>query len=397
LDTTLIAGCLDKILKEYPSADAHLAIMIQLNQAEWGKTDISSSVLDYYQTLKAETELRGFVGMIEITPGGPVKVDYKILAGWLWDRARLSNSDSALVDLTRYLNAEEIDCETTLALSGVTIDAIYELGRGISLLPYALLRDCSEKQSVWERSIMSAPLHVPEAGLIRRVNMHRKRIGPEDLLSAFQEFSIKQNENDLSDALLCLTLIGPSSPMIVAGWTSYPEWFPKWGASMTLPAFDGLPSSLNCSQDACDEARRLFEAFIAIQGNAKKRLRIAIQRLHRAIRFRTGVDAAIDLGIALEALFLGDMPDDRGELKFRLRIKAARFLADTEEERKILFDLVGTLYDLRSRAVHTGSIDSEASGRPVQEVLNEGYSLTAKALRKLVLNNEPKWSSILLG
>ncbi len=91
------------------------------------------------------------------------------------------------------------------------------------------------------------------------------------------------------------------------------------------------------------------------------------------------------------------MPNDRGELKFRLRIKAARFLADTEEERQKLFDLVGNLYDLRSRAVHTGSIDSEASGRPVQEILNEGYSLTAKALRKIVLNSEPQWISILLG
>jgi hypothetical protein len=122
-----------------------------------------------------------------------------------------------------------------------------------------------------------------------------------------------------------------------------------------------------------------------------------MQRLNRAMRRVVPVDASIDLGIALEALFLAAMPDDRGEITFRLKTRAARFLAIDEADRRNVSILVGDLYSMRSSAVHTGAVGSMIRGRPVQEILEEGYSLTADTIRRFITHGEPNWNTVMFG
>ena len=121
-----------------------------------------------------------------------------------------------------------------------------------------------------------------------------------------------------------------------------------------------------------------------------------MDRLNRAMRRTTPVDSFIDLGIALESLYLADMDDDRGELTFRLRVRAARFLRMATEDRGTVFDIVRDIYGARSAAVHTGKVDTTVRGRPIQELLQDGYSLTADTLRRFILCGEPDWKNIIL-
>ncbi len=93
----------------------------------------------------------------------------------------------------------------------------------------------------------------------------------------------------------------------------------------------------------------------------KDAVRLPMQRLSLAMRRLTNVDSAIDLGIALESIFLNDLQDDRGELTFRLRIRVTRWMEDDVSKRPNLYQLVGDLYTLRSRAAHSGSSHLRAS------------------------------------
>lgn len=397
MDRKRLSAALDEAIIAYPSMDAHLTIMLQLHQAESDAPNTDQRILDLFQALRVENELREFDGMMQIIPGGATRLDYKILAGWLIRRARSLSADKALDNLEKYLKAEEIPCESTLALAGLAPEAICELGGGISVVPWDSLRDCSEKQSVWERCVMAAPFHLPQGGLIRRFTIPKRHISPEEFQANIQAYMGNQDENDLNDALMCLALVGPSAPHIVAAWISLPEWVPKIGGAMTLPTLEGFSAVRAYSPDCCAKAQELFGAYCKLNAGLRTRLRLVMQRLNRAMRRVVPVDASIDLGIALEGLFLADMPDERGEMTFRLKTRAARFLAATEEDRKSVFVLVGDLYGMRSSAVHTGAVAQTIRGRPVQAILEEGYSLTADAIRRFITHGEPNWNTVIFG
>jgi hypothetical protein len=119
-----------------------------------------------------------------------------------------------------------------------------------------------------------------------------------------------------------------------------------------------------------------------------------MERLNSAMRRPSLVDSAIDLGIALESIFL---PDGRGALTFRLRVRAARWLGSTPEERKRLSVMVGDLYAVRSKAVHEGRVPDVIHERTTRELLEEGYELTARALVALISKGDPDWDEVMYG
>ena len=116
-----------------------------------------------------------------------------------------------------------------------------------------------------------------------------------------------------------------------------------------------------------------------------------MERLNSAMRRKTSVDSAIDLGIALESVFLSGQ---RGGLTFTLRVRVARWLGSTPEERRRLGEVAGDLYGVRSKAVHEGHVPVTVRGRPTAELLEEGYKITATAIAKLIGSGQPDWDAI---
>jgi hypothetical protein len=107
-------------------------------------------------------------------------------------------------------------------------------------------------------------------------------------------------------------------------------------------------------------------------------------------------DRAIDVGIALEALFLSDVEDDRAELGFRLGLRAARLLGRGREAREDIFNKIQELYQLRSSAVHTGTLSAKKRGMRPDDVIAAGCELLAQAARKLIQLGRPNWRQIVL-
>ncbi len=90
---------------------------------------------------------------------------------------------------------------------------------------------------------------------------------------------------------------------------------------------------------------------------------ICIRRFNRAMERLSLEDSIVDHVIAAEALFLRDSgdPGDRGELRFRLALRASAFLNSIGRPRRATFKFMKRAYDLRSEIAHGGNAPQEVS------------------------------------
>ncbi len=397
MDKERIRIVLEEALAGAPSDDApNYRLAMLLYEANKGSATADPRLVALLDVLRTEPDLSIFNGMMQVRPNGSTRIEYKDLAAWLLRRATSVGIDQGIENLLMYLDVTELPCELTLALSGLKPDAICNLGRGISLVPWDSLQESFQKQALWERIMTGVPFHIPTGALIREFSINKLHIHQDDLEKTREDMKTI-DDSELHDALMCLSLVGPYAPHVVASWISLPAWAPMIGFGMSWPHIEGFSQDRLFTAQDCGQGRELFTAFSALPAAFRTRLRLVMQRLTRAMHRITPVDASIDLGIALEGLYLGDMPDDRGELTFRLRTRAARFLGSTEANRKHIFDLVGDLYGLRSSAVHTGAVSETLHGRPVQQVLEEGFSLAADTSRRFITNGQPSWDEVMFS
>ena len=118
------------------------------------------------------------------------------------------------------------------------------------------------------------------------------------------------------------------------------------------------------------------------------------------------VDRMIDLGIALEALYLMDT-DEKTELSFRLRLHAAWHLGKDEEDRRRLMKEFGEIYDWRSKVVHTGKLPEKRVGRrkrkpftseEVKQFIGRAQDLCRDSIMKILEDGKfPDWNNVILG
>lgn len=87
---------------------------------------------------------------------------------------------------------------------------------------------------------------------------------------------------------------------------------------------------------------------------AKKRhfLAVAMRRFSQARDRTDAEDTMIDLLISAEALFLSGIDKDRGELAFRLSLRAAFFIEEEPSKRISAFKFIKRMYGVRSEIVH---------------------------------------------
>jgi hypothetical protein len=108
------------------------------------------------------------------------------------------------------------------------------------------------------------------------------------------------------------------------------------------------------------------------------RQRIALRRFEMAYEREAAEDRLIDCWVALEALF---SPSDRGELRHRIALRAAYFIASSPEERERTYTALRDCYDTRSDIIHGSKPrqDVRAAAAAVEDYLRG-------ALRKIVSN-----------
>ena len=149
---------------------------------------------------------------------------------------------------------------------------------------------------------------------------------------------------------------------------------------------------INASEETVEFATKLYWARKNLSRETAARLNVTIDRWIRSYEDMFLVDKFIDLGIALESLYLDGIRD---ELRFRLALHAAWHLGTNSAEKERLMRDFREVYDLRSRAVHTGSVEDTKTARGVLSRVQE-YCRWA-IIDIISRGTFPDWNKLVLG
>ena len=237
------------------------------------------------------------------------------------------------------------------------------------------------------------PRGLPVTDLPFQVEDHESRFRNMNEVDSFQE--------SFSQAL-ALTLNFPVE--IPRGWFSMAPshtFSPHHGSIAPLSHVHQFRNSAAAEENDIEKAKCLYEKLVNLDSDDRTKLELAIRRWIKSKTSGEYLAKIIDLGIALEVLYLSDVGENR-ELSFRLRLRAAWHLGRDEEDRKKLLKRFGEIYNCRSNAVHNGelgrTVKSGGNQIPTRDFIEKSQDLCRKSIMKVINDGGfPDWDSLILG
>ena len=165
---------------------------------------------------------------------------------------------------------------------------------------------------------------------------------------------------------------------------------------------DLFGSSTDTGETQIEEAKRLYETLVNPNSNLAEKLQIPIDRWIKSKTSQAPEDKIIDLGVALEALYLSDR-DGNSELSFQLRLRASWHLGKDPAHRKELMKDFRKIYDWRSKVVHTGKLPNKTKKKPftqqeIAEFTEKAQDLCRDSIMKILKDGKfPVWNDLILG
>jgi hypothetical protein len=378
--------------------------------------------LGVYSALESHPELKRVLGMHLNTGLNAPRVTREALGDWLLTRAMRIGPETAVQDLRVVLEKDCLLAEEHLAISGLEVAAPIQLPGGITLLPIQdvpesvltisltdpqwsnfkrnasghVIRKSVEVLSSFGRSDWHTDPHVATAVLrVEHTRCPAFVPSPAEFASA----------NDLMlDAVRVVAAATCVAVFPVAHWIAprpdTPLWnYFSWSHWYHLSALREFARA-DTSVDAITSA---LTHWMGLAASMKKRLLVPLDRLNRALAAPTVLDAAIDLGVSLEALLLSDLSShDQISLAFRLR--GAWLLGRDAAERRALLQHFNAIYACRSAVAHRGELPSDKLGIDGTKVIPADFigkaarQLAARTiLRVMERGSLPDWTHLLVG
>lgn len=321
--------------------------------------------------------------------GQEEEIDFLFLVGWLVSRGQQVGSEHAIADLSQYLDAETLDLTEVLVIDGFKIESTISLGEH-QLVPW---KDLGASDTKWRVTARSLYNHAaPSAAVLRRHIIQRTHVRPWDSPAQSIPLSIEP----ALDVLRCVTVVCGAGIRLLHHWFEPPDWAP-WAVSFNSFGIDSTAHArpVVLSADLVPKIQHCVSRFEESDDSTRARLRVPVDRLNRSyLAGLRSIEKAIELGVALESLYA---PAKLSEgIAFAVRTRAARFLGGPLDARRKTAVTLRGVYDLRSRAVHAGRFDAEGGKKwrdpnRVMEVLQEGQSIVAQSLMKVIEGGEPAW------
>ena len=115
------------------------------------------------------------------------------------------------------------------------------------------------------------------------------------------------------------------------------------------------------------------------------------RRWAKSVRGRQPSDQLIDMRIALESLFAGE---GRNEATLRVAYHGARYLGESFEERKRLFDDIKKIYSTASTLIHGGRPNRS---QDISQLVECAHVICRDAMLKMLDESEiPNWTDLML-
>ena len=206
---------------------------------------------------------------------------------------------------------------------------------------------------------------------------------------------------DIKQFCEALSLVTDGAVQIGAWWSHLDEDHickvrTSYGYGYVSTALDRHTSdgvSANTADETVQQAVSLYQARKNLDAETAKRLDVPVDRWIRSHTDALTVDKFIDLGIALESLYLND--GNTSELQFRMALHAAWHLGACSSDRFRLMKEFREIYRLRSSAVHTGSIDYNTNTR---NTLAGAQEHCRQAIIKFITDGEfPEWGRLIVN
>lgn len=143
-------------------------------------------------------------------------------------------------------------------------------------------------------------------------------------------------------------------------------------------------------------AHSLYKKFRALNRADRDHLRVPMQRYcdYEASVPGDVIQAAIDLRVVLDSLFLNDK--HQGELGYRLALRAALFVGGNLAEKKKLRKDVTAVYGFGSNAVHNGRLELKPEQK---QQMSRVRKMVRTVLCQMILASKanPDWADLELG
>lgn len=330
----------------------------------------------------------------------------------LVSKARKSGSaENAIAWLEKVLATKQAYACEVMALWGISFDQCVELAESLDLVPIDKIPQSRLKQWLMELpdpmiasgGILQNPgLGVPKVALVYRTSvepiLYDLRNGPP----LPEEGPLSRNSllNDIRNAL---TVVGPCVPLQAISWSQFIDqdlqdavvygsrsYHQLEVAPMTLKLYGNFDP---------DIAKSVIQAYLKLNGNIRKKISIALDRLNQAMRRLHPGDQALDLSIALETL----LTDGHTEHTFKLGLRAALLASQELPERQRVRSIINATYKMRSTLVHEGEVADnfkvQGQGKlPSVEIIQGAILICAALIRKLLeLAEFPDWNVLELS
>ncbi|HEY5236868.1 MAG TPA: hypothetical protein VIJ62_00685 [Rhizomicrobium sp.] len=362
---------------------------------------IETAIFDaYVADLRADPKMAEFDGTFANVPhGGSIGVGLPNIARVLLARALVTQDVAGTVNaFIEAVHANGTDAIAVMGIAGVKAEGPIQLGPDIRLIPMTDVPPSMQRGTALGQgpfNAMGPRFAIPHA-LVTRFKFGpvfyrpKNPQPPEDMAARVPTDAAQML---LAEAFDLLAVLGVY-PHYHMFWVQSDNWFLSAGMNS---GWQFSRSGEHWARDAdisTEEAEPLALEYFALDLRKRhKVLRIPLDRLGRAGREGDFADRAIDLGIALESLLLGD--NDLGELSFRLSLHGAWLIGNDEAERLEIQKSLKKLYELRSRAVHSGAIERSAkTGTTIARATEISQSLIRKAIE---LKCEIDWQRLVVG
>ncbi|MCZ6863627.1 MAG: HEPN domain-containing protein [Alphaproteobacteria bacterium] len=191
-----------------------------------------------------------------------------------------------------------------------------------------------------------------------------KVVGKADSVSETGSFGRRGPADAITivdDVLTALRLFKQGDVQCAGEVSGVKAWLLSAGHSYRIRAWRPLIFSNYELRDVeVEELQKMWSDLTAGTLDKRAILVMALRRFNMAFERRQLDDRIVDLMIAAESLFLHDVgaPGERGELRFRLALRAAKFVESPQYDPRQVFSLMRKAYDVRSQVVHGGSINN---------------------------------------
>ena len=334
--------------------------------------------------------------------------------------AAVAGPDKIAIQLMRWLEAgDPVTYRTATILNGIAISQPLEPVEGIFVESLPLYGD-------------QLPIHLPKLGdmaadrYVGRTVLHidyqaspalfrPTKVGSKGTVMVQNVPGIEFESACEALSLESNTQVAPGSywyhyqgpPGLLMGrpdstWSIGGQGFERWPNTdrLTPQHFDGVDTLIPPNRSGPKlSSVQLGEALKAMKPlDPEDRTRTAITRwVMSKSGSRSLVDRFIDLRIALEALYIRDVQDEKTnqELRFKLALFGAWHLGASFNDRREARKKLRAVYDKASGAVHSGAMSYDLEN---WALLFEGQDLCRKGIRKLLRGGPPSdWVDLILG